>query len=401
MNIVSSQYDCIIYEKNRQVCHSLSVLCCQPLKLNLHIFNSKLTILNKKNKKEPQGILIIVCPAHDKPNPEYYWLFSTIVRYTKKLWGMSIESPKNGPRKNGPRKNGHRKMVAGKNSPRKNGTRKNGHRKIVPRKNSPRKNSPRKNGPREKWSPENWSPGNSETKNRGVGVKHRGVCVVCWVVIDIWQPKTRQQTQNSETNPKHENKKSWGDRRASWCLCGMFGCDQSMKTQNSTTNPKFGNKPKTRKQKIVGWASSIVVSVWNVQMWSIYENSELDNKSSWTPLVFYSLVHMYDRDVNVKHLFVCVVESINKNESRLNFLAFFWRRTIFEGHFSGHQFSGDHFSRGPFFQGPFFLGSIFRGPFFWGPFFRVPCQSLYNLFCGPLNENLRIFNTKFATIKKT
>ena len=100
------------------------------------------------------------------------------------------------------------------------------------------------------------------------------------------KPKTRKQTQNMET------KKSWGERRASWCVCGMFGCDQSMKTDNSTTNTKLGNKPKTRKQKIVGWASSIVVCAWNVRMWSIYENPKLDNKSPWTPLVFYSLVHM-------------------------------------------------------------------------------------------------------------
>ena len=34
------------------------------------------------------------------------------------------------------------------------------------------------------------------------------------------------------------------------CVCGMF-----------ETNPKFDNKPKTQKQKIVGWALSIVVCV--------------------------------------------------------------------------------------------------------------------------------------------
>ena len=48
----------------------------------------------------------------------------------------------------------------------------------------------------------------------------------------------------------------------------------------------------SQKRKIVGWTSSIRVCVWNVRMWSIYENPKLDNKSSWTPLVFYSLVHM-------------------------------------------------------------------------------------------------------------
>ena len=54
---------------------------------------------------------------------------------------------------------------------------------------------------------------------------------------------------------------------------------------------KFGPR-ETQKQKIVGRASSIVVYVRNVGMWSIYENPKLDNKSSWTRLVFYSLVHM-------------------------------------------------------------------------------------------------------------
>ena len=46
--------------------------------------------------------------------------------------------------------------------------------------------------------------------------------------------------------------------------------------------------------KIVGWAASIVVCVcvWNVGMWSIYENLKLDNYPFWTPLVFYSFVHM-------------------------------------------------------------------------------------------------------------
>ena len=49
---------------------------------------------------------------------------------------------------------------------------------------------------------------------------------------------------------------------------------------------------KTQKQKIVG-------CVWNVRMWSIYEIPKFDNKPFWTPLVSYSLVHMYDREVNV------------------------------------------------------------------------------------------------------
>ena len=42
---------------------------------------------------------------------------------------------------------------------------------------------------------------NSETKNRGAGVEHRGMCVEC-----------SKQTQNSQTTPKLGNKKSWGGR---------------------------------------------------------------------------------------------------------------------------------------------------------------------------------------------
>ena len=112
-----------------------------------------------------------------------------------------------------------------------------------------RKNCPWKNGPREKWSPEkwsprkmvpgkivrgklvsgkmfpeNWSPGNSETKDRGASVEHRGVYVECWNVINLRKSETRQQTENSETNPKLGDKKSRGERRASWCVCGMFEC---------------------------------------------------------------------------------------------------------------------------------------------------------------------------------
>ena len=77
---------------------------------------------------------------------------------------------------------------------------------------------------------------NTETKNRGVSVEHRGVCVCGMFGCDQFM-----KTQNSTTNtklgnkPKTRKQKSWGERRAAWCMCGMFGCDQSMKTQNSTT----------------------------------------------------------------------------------------------------------------------------------------------------------------------
>ena len=159
-------------------------------------------------------------------------------------------------RKNGPRE----KWSPGKMVPEKHGSRKNGPQekwspekwssekwsprnmipeKMVPgkngpRKNGPQKNGPRKNGPQEKWSPEywcpeKWSPGNSATNNRRVGVEHRGVCVECWDVINLWKPKTRnkhkprKQTQNSET----KNRGVSVEHR-SVCVCGMFGCDQSM-----------------------------------------------------------------------------------------------------------------------------------------------------------------------------
>ena len=65
-------------------------------------------------------------------------------------------------------------------------------------------------------------------------------------------------------------------------------------------NPKLGNKPKTWKQTQNSETKNRGVSVenqgvcvWNVRMWSIYKNPKLDNKPSWTSLVFYSLVHVY------------------------------------------------------------------------------------------------------------
>ena len=82
--------------------------------------------------------------------------------------------------------------------------------KMVREKNGLRKNGPRKIGPRE------------TQKRKIVGWASSivvCVCVECWDVINLWKPKTRQQTQSSETNPKHGNKKSWSERRASWCVC--------------------------------------------------------------------------------------------------------------------------------------------------------------------------------------
>ena len=145
------------------------------------------------------------------------------------------------------------------------------------------KNRPREKSSSENWSPENWSPGNSETKNRGVGVEHRGVCVECWDVINLQKPKTRQQT-----------------------FLDSFSVLQ------------FGT----------------YVGSWRKRQTSFYVCNEI-NWWKW--------------------------------KSRLNFLAFFWRRTIFEGRFSGDHFFGNHFS--------------------WGPFFRVPltiryCQELRRRYVG-------------------
>ena len=79
---------------------------------------------------------------------------------------------KNGPRKIGPRKNGPRE----KWSPEKWSARKMVPEKMVPEKWSPGNWSLGKWSPGN-WSPEKWSLGISETKNLGVGVKHRDVCV--------------------------------------------------------------------------------------------------------------------------------------------------------------------------------------------------------------------------------
>ena len=153
------------------------------------------------------------------------------------IWIPEKWSPKNGP---------WEKWSSEKWSPR----------KMVPRKMASGKNGPRKNGPCEKWSSEKWSPTKKVPRKMDPGkngprkIGPRGtqrrkivgwassivVCVECWDVINLWKPTTRQQTQNSETNPKHRNENSWGELRVSWCVCWMFGCDQSMKTQNSTTN---------------------------------------------------------------------------------------------------------------------------------------------------------------------
>ena len=120
------------------------------------------------------------------------------------------------------------------------------------------------------------------------------------------------------------------------CVCGMLGCDESTKTQNSTTNPTLGNEPKTQKQKIVRWASSFVVCVWNVRMWSIYENPKLS----------------------------CGKEFLLTENN-------FWRTF-----FRGPTFQGP-FLRGPIFPGIIFPGIFFLGTIFPGTIFRCIHRKLW------------------------
>ena len=99
--------------------------------------------------------------------------------------------------------------------------------KMVPGKNGPWKIDPRKIGPR-------------ETQKRKI-VGWALSIVVCMRNVGMWpiyenpkldnKPKTRKQTQNMET----KNRGVSVEHRVV-CVCRMFGCDQSMKTQNSTTN---------------------------------------------------------------------------------------------------------------------------------------------------------------------
>ena len=105
---------------------------------------------------------------------------------------------------------------------------------------------------------------------------------------------------------------------------------------------------KTQKQKIVGWASSIVVCVC-VCVCGMLECNQFmktqtnPNKPSWTPLVFYSLVHV----------------KIDKNKKvvQISWHSFdgeqFLKDTFPETNFPGIIFPGDHFS-GDFFPGNHF-----------------------------------------------
>ena len=79
-------------------------------------------------------------------------------------------------------------MVPGKNGTRKNGPQKDGPRKIGPQKNDPRETQKRKIV--------GWASSI---------VMCVYVCVEYWDVINLWKPKTRQQTQNSETKNRGES----------------------------------------------------------------------------------------------------------------------------------------------------------------------------------------------------
>ena len=120
--------------------------------------------------------------------------------------------------------------------------------------------------------------------------------------------------------PKFDNKPKTRKRKilgwaswASWCACACVKCDQSMKTERSTTNPKLENKLKTREQKIVGGASSIMMYVWNFGMWSIYENPKLDNNpNTWKQT---QKSEIKNRAVSVEHRGVCVCGMLQCDQS--------------------------------------------------------------------------------------
>ena len=121
------------------------------------------------------------------------------------------------------------------------------------RKNGPWKNGPQKIGPRETqkqkivgwasiivvcvWNVGMWSiyvnpkldnkpktrkqTQNSETKNRRVSAEHRGMCVECSDVINLWNPKTRQQTFLASFSAIQFGAYvgSWGKYQTSFCVC--------------------------------------------------------------------------------------------------------------------------------------------------------------------------------------
>ena len=151
------------------------------------------------------------------------------------------------------------------------------------------------------------------------------------------------------------------------------------------------------------------VCVWNVGIWSIYENPKLDNKPKTWKQTQNSETKI--RGVSVEHRGVCVecsdvINLWNPETRQQTFLDSFrvlqfgeyvgsWgkRRTSFcvswnqsikikkSFKFPSILLTANNVCRtvfrGPIFRGPFFRRPFFRGPFFRGPFFRVPVNVAY------------------------
>ena len=116
------------------------------------------------------------------------------------------------------------------------------------------------------------------------------------------QFESRKNGPREKWSPKNWSRKTQEQKIVGWassivvCVCEMLGCDQFMKTQNSTTNPKFGNEKSSGERQ----ASCCVCVCVECSMWSVYENPKFDNKPYWTPLMFYSLVRW------TSNIFLCV-----------------------------------------------------------------------------------------------
>ena len=142
------------------------------------------------------------------------------------------------------------KIVSEKNGPRGKWSPENWSPKIGPRKNGPQKIGPRETEKRKiavwassivvcvcVWNVEMWSiyenpildskpktrkqNQNTETKNRGVSVEYRGLCVECSDVINLWKPKTRQQIFLDSFSVLQFGAyvRSWRERQTSFCVC--------------------------------------------------------------------------------------------------------------------------------------------------------------------------------------
>ena len=171
---------------------------------------------------------------------------------------------------------------------------------------------PGRNGPREKWSRGTMVPGKLV----------RGKMVPGKMVPRKLIPG------------KLRNEKSWGGRRASWCVCVW-----NVRMWSIYENPKLDNKHKTRKQTQNLETKNRGVSVEHRGVCVCVECSDVINL--WKPKTrqqifldsFYNVLQFgtYLGSWRKRQTFFCVCSGINwlKWKSRFNFLAFFWRRTIF------------------------------------------------------------------------